>query len=155
VRQLLGSDPPRHAVVTGTLRLPLDDLFPGFAAEDPAAALAANTALIRDIRFHPERHLGANEPQEVRDLLAAKRRWIDTHPTATLARRRCHEIRAINERLAAGLVDLTATASARTGELADAMRARGVLASREIAWCFFPENMLKTFLLLETGHPPT
>ncbi len=155
VRQLLGSDPPRHAVVTGTLRLPLDDAFPGFAARDPAAELAATTGLIRDIRFHPERHLGADEPQDVRDLVAAKHRWIDTHPTSTLARRRCHEIRAINERLAARLAGVSAAATARTAELADAARARGVLMSREIAWCFFPENTLKTFLLLETGHPPT
>lgn len=154
VRHLLGSDPPRHAVVTGTLRLPLDDTFPGFAAGDPAADLAATTALVRDIRFHPERHLGGNEPQEVRDLAAAKRRWIETHPTATLARRRCHEIRAINERLAAGLANASSSAHARAASLADAVRARKVLESREIAWCFFPENMLKTFLLLETDHPP-
>lgn len=155
VRQLVGSDPPRHAVVTGTLRLPLDDVFPGFSATDPAADLAATTALLRDIRFHPERHFGPDEPQEVRDLVAAKRRWIETHPTATLARRRCHEIRAINERLAAELGGATSTAVARTTMLADAVKAHAVMESREIAWCFFPENMLKTFLLLETGHPPT
>ena len=29
VRRLVGSDPPRHAVASGTLRLPLERVFPG------------------------------------------------------------------------------------------------------------------------------
>jgi len=35
------------------------------------------------------------------------------------------------------------------GQLTEAVRARGVLQSREFPWCFFPEKTLKTFLLLE------
>jgi hypothetical protein len=37
----------------------------------------------------------------------------------------------------------------RAGPLAAAMRARKVLRSREYPWCFFSENALKSFLLLE------
>jgi hypothetical protein len=151
VRRLVGSDPPRHAVVSGTLRLPLAETFPGLEATNPAATLAATQALLRDLRYHPERHLEPPEAdaQEVRDLVAAKRRWIDTHPTATLARRRCREIRGINEQLA-GLLDAK---RARCAEdivrWAEAVQARGVLQSRELSWCFFPEKTLKTFLALE------
>jgi hypothetical protein len=151
VRRLVGSDPPRHAVVSGTLRLPLAETFPGLEATNPAATLAATRALLRDLRYHPERHLEPPEAdaQEVRDLVAAKRRWIDTHPTATLARRRCREIRGINEQLA-GLLDAK---RARCAEdivrWAEAVQARGVLQSRELSWCFFPEKTLKTFLALE------
>ncbi|MFM9197144.1 MAG: hypothetical protein ACKOWG_15645, partial [Planctomycetia bacterium] len=63
VRRLTGCDPPRHAVVTGTLRLPVDGLFPGFATEDPAAALADLHQQIRDLQFHPERHLVPHDAQ--------------------------------------------------------------------------------------------
>jgi hypothetical protein len=156
VRRLAGSDPPRHAVVSGTLRLPLEGVFPGFEAEDPAGQLAAARMLLRDIRFHPERHLAhqAAESDEIRDLIAAKQRWIDTHPTVTLARRRCREIRSINERLAAKLDAISLRTGARTVELSAAVKSRNVLRSRGEPWCFFPENALKTFLLLENGAGP-
>lgn len=156
VRRLIGSDPPRHAVVSGTLRLPLVTTFPELEADDPAAALAAARKTLRDLRYHPERHLEpqAARPAEIREQITAKRRWIDTHPSATLARRRCHEIRAINERLFVALADEHAAVTRRMTELSDAVKARDVLRSRELPWCFFPENEVKSFLLLENGAAP-
>jgi hypothetical protein len=153
VRRMTGSDPPRHAVVSGTLRLPLDHAFPGFEGEDPAGLFAQARATLRDMEFHPERHLDPRtlESADVVDLIAAKRRWIETHPTVTLARRRCREIRATNERLTVHLADAQRDEVARTTALAAAAKARTVLRSREYPWCFFPENALKSFLLLENG----
>jgi len=151
VRCLVGSDPPRHAVVTGTLRLPLEDVHPLLAAADPALALHAARGTLRDLRYHPERHLVPleSQPETVREQVAAKGRWIETHPTATLARRRCHEIRSLNEQLAAALVGERLATERRVVQLTEAVKARGVLTSREFPWCFFPEKTLKTFLLLE------
>jgi hypothetical protein len=156
VRRLAGSDPPRHAVVTGTLRLPLEGVFPGLDAADPVAELAAVRHALRDVEFHPERHLPphAPQPEAVRDLVTAKRRWIDTHPTVTLARRRCREIRAANERLTAHLDGERRALERRAAELVTAVKAREVLRSREVPWCFFPENALKSFLLLENRPSP-
>ena len=153
VRRLTGCDPPRHAVVSGTLRLPLERSFPGFASDDPAARLAAVQGTIRDLEYHPERHLEplAAQPQEVQDLVMEKWRWIDTHPTVALSRRRCREIRAANDRLAYHTRHIRGELLARVGPLAAAVRGRAVLESREFPWCFFPEKTLKTFLLLETG----
>jgi len=152
-RRLTGCEPPRHAVVSGTLRLPLEPLFPGFAAADPRAALAGVQRDLRDLEFHPERHLRplAEEPSTVRELVTEKRRWIDTFPTPALARRRCREIRAANERLGFHLAARKRNLLGQVGPLAAAIRARAVLESREHPWCFFPENMLRKFLLLETG----
>jgi hypothetical protein len=151
VRRLTGCDPPRHAVVTGTLRLPVDGVFPGFAAEDPAAELAAVHHALRDLEFHPERHLAphVSEDEEVRELVARKRRWIDTHPTPALAKRRCREIRAVNDQLQPRVQAERHRLLHRAGPLAAAVRARKVLSSRECPWCFFSENALKSFLLLE------
>ena len=151
VRRLTGCDPPRHAVVTGTLRLPVDGLFPGFAAEDPAAGLADVQRVLRDLEFHPERHLVPfdTQPEAIRELIRHKRHWIDTFPTATLAKRRCLEIRAANDGMAFHTQTLRAALLDRVGPLAAAMRARKLLRSREHPWCFFEENALKTFLLLE------
>jgi hypothetical protein len=89
------------------------------------------------------------QPEQIRELLLHKRRWIDTHPTATLAKRRCREIRSTNERLAFHTQALRGRMLDRVGPLATAARARKVLRSREYPWCFFSENALKSFLLLE------
>jgi hypothetical protein len=39
----------------------------------------------------------------------------------------------------------------RIGPLTGAVRSRNLLQSRGYPWCFFTENTLKKFLLLETG----
>jgi enterochelin esterase-like enzyme len=96
----------------------------------------------------------AAQPESIRELVAAKRRWIETHPTATLARRRCQEIRAINERLAALLEGERVVTEAEMARSITAEKAQTVLRSREVPWCFFPENVVKSFLLLENGAGP-
>ena len=153
VRRLTGCDPPRHAVVSGTLRLDVDRSFAGFSAADPAAERAAIRRTLRDLAFHPERHLGPIDslPAHVRELVIEKRRWIDTVPTAALARRRCHAIRGLNERLARETEPLRRELLVRAEPLAAAIRARDVLRSRAYPWCFFAEKALKSFLLLEKG----
>jgi hypothetical protein len=121
VRQLTGCDPPRHAVVSGTLRLPVDGVFPELEGQSA----------------------------EIVELVRRKRHWIDTHPTATLARRRCHEIRAVNEQLQPRMESLRHAALDRVGPLAAQVHARSVLESRAHPWCFFAEKTLRSFLLLE------
>jgi hypothetical protein len=153
VRRLTGCDPPRHAVVSGTLRLPVERLFPEMAGRDSAAEIAGVHRLLRDLEFHPERHLVPIEKQseEVRELVTQKTRWIDTFPTPTLAQRRCREIRASNDRLAFYTQDFRRDLLSRVGPLAMSLRAQKVLQSREFPWCFFSEKTLKSFLLLENG----
>jgi hypothetical protein len=153
VRRLVGSDPPRHAVVSGTLRLPLEDAFPGFETADPEAELAAVRRTLRDIAYHPEKHLpGDGElPPSVQELLAAKRSWIETVPTPALARRRCHEIRAANGRLADHTAGEVRGLEAQAAALLQAVKARRVLGARTHPWCFFPEKTLRSFLLLENA----
>jgi hypothetical protein len=142
--------------VSGTLRLPLASAFPTLETTDPAATLLGARATLRDLRYHPERYLEphASQPESVQELIAAKRRWIETHPTVTLARRRCQEIRAINERLTAQLEGKRLAAEADMTRCSAAAKARTVLRSREVPWCFFPENEVKSFLLLENGVGP-
>ena len=153
VRRLVGSDPPRHAVASGTLRLPLERVFPGIDSADPAAELAAVRGTLRDIAYHPERHLsvGDGPAAAVRDLVAAKRQWVETVATPALARRRCRAIRAANGELAGHAAGLVSELEARATALRDADRAHSVLWARTNPWCFFPEKTLREFLLLENA----
>ena len=152
VRRLTGCDPPRFAIVSGTLRLPIAAHYEGRESLAPEGELADVHRLLRDLEFHPERHLAPLEarPEAVRELVSDKWRWIETHPTVTLAKRRCREIRAANARLAMYTQPIRDEQLARVGPLAQAIRAQKVLASRAHPWCFFPEKTLKNFLLLET-----
>jgi len=153
VRRLVGSDPPRHALVSGTLRLPLEGVFPGFDTADPEADLAAVNRTIRDITYHPEKHLSGDGslPAAVHELMVSKRRWVETVPTPALARRRCHEIRAANGRLAAHAAGEVRNLEARAVAFGHAVKAQRVLAARTHPWCFFPEKTLRSFLLLENA----
>lgn len=153
VRRLVGSDPPRHAVASGTLRLPLEHVFPGIDEADPAAELAAVRRTLRDIAYHPERHVGdgAEVPADVRALVGSKQEWIRTVATPALARRRCHEIRAANARLGEFATPLVRDLEARAVLLQAAWKARNVLQARTHPWCFFPEKSLREFLLLENA----
>ncbi len=145
VRRLTGCDPPGYAVVSGTLRLNIPP------AGNPAADLATLHSELRDLEFHPERHLEkvGSLPDELHDLVVHKSRWINTFPTATLAKRRCREIRAANDRMGFYLKDYRNALLLKAGPLATALRASKVMASRELPWCFFPEKALKNFLVLE------
>jgi hypothetical protein len=152
VRRLVGSDPPRHAVVSGTLRLPLERVFAGIESADPDAELAAVLGTLRDIAYHPENHLDkAALPSGLRDAVTSKRRWIETVATPALARRRCREIRAANEALAGHARGKIEELEGRIVALEAAARARKVLWSRTHPWCFFPEKTLREFLLLENA----
>ena len=153
IRRLTGCDPPRHAVVTGTLRLPADERFPSLADSHPAAQLAELHQTLRSLEFHPEHFLGNDEAQAgaVRELIVQKARWINTFPTPSLAKRRCREIRAANDRLAFHTQQMRHQLLARVGPLASQLRAARVLQSREYPWCFFAEKTLKNFLLLENA----
>ncbi len=153
VRRLVGSDPPRHALVSGTLRLPLEGVFSGIDTADPAAELAEVRRTLRDMAYHPERffHDADGVPAEVQLLLASKREWVQTVATPALARRRCHEIRAANSRLAAHSEGIVRTLEARAVALETAKKSRDILRARTHPWCFFPEKTLREFLLLENA----
>ncbi|RLS34117.1 MAG: hypothetical protein DWH79_05160 [Planctomycetota bacterium] len=153
VQRLTGCDPPRHAVVSGTLRLPIDRLFPNDAGREPEREFAALHRQLRDLEYHPERHLPPLEAlaNDARELIVEKNRWIGTFPTPTLARRRCREIRAANEKLASHTQPIRRMLLDTAGPLASRIRAAKILGSREYPWCFFSEKSLRSFLLLENG----
>ncbi len=146
VMGLTGCEPPRHAVVSGTLRLPTH------LGSHPDVELASIHRQLRDIEFHPERYLAAVSADGVAANLAhEKQRWIDTPATPALAKRRCHAIRSANDSLATYTLPLRQKLLDRVGPLARAVRAQSVLESREFPWCFYSEDRLRRFLLLESS----
>jgi hypothetical protein len=168
LERFFGLPAPGFMVVSATLHLPI---------ERPPASAADVRAIryqLREMTYHPERQLsgGADIPvcleklgnydrQEClshpADLIAAKRRWIETAQTRGNARARCHAIRQINAALQPSLEDQRRRLIARQAEMARRLRAEGVLAWREYAFGLYPEPTLREFLsrLLEKslGRP--
>jgi hypothetical protein len=139
-RLVLGDLPPEYMTVTATLRLPI-------AREETTLDDARRTsALLRDMQYHPERHLQADHSQAVAALVLQKRHWIDTKPTRENARQRCHMIREANERLQPFLADRVRQALHQREAIEAALRGQAILASREYAFCLYPEEPLRRLM---------
>jgi hypothetical protein len=131
--------PPGFLVLSATLHLPLERPH---ASTDDARAIQRE---LRELTFHPERYL--NDPcGPAADLIAVKRRWIDTPQTAENARQRCRAIRGVNAALQPGLDLQRGRLLERQGHAIRKLQAEKVLAWREYAFCLYPEPTLRGFL---------
>jgi hypothetical protein len=138
IERFFGLKPPGIVVVSATLHLPID--------RSPAAPArrAEIDQELRDLTYHPERYVDQST-DEVRELIAAKWRSIQSPRTAGNARARWRAIRRMNEALQPrvarrrdGLLQLQA-------ETARRLRAERILAWREYGFCLYPERTLRDF----------
>jgi hypothetical protein len=140
VERFFGLRPPEYMTVTATLRLPI-------AREETTFDDARRTsALLRDMQYHPERHLQADGNQAIAALVNQKRRWIETEPTRENSRERCRMIRDANVRLQPFLADRLRQASRDRETIEGALRNQAILASREYAFCLYPQEPLRRLM---------
>ncbi|QDT67168.1 hypothetical protein MalM25_00650 [Planctomycetes bacterium MalM25] len=133
--RLFGAAPPPHATLTATLRLPIDHAAP---SDEDRQRLVKR---LRDLRYHGERRLPADAPDEIVRLAASKREWIDNraadpaqrHAAITAANGRLFE--ALAGEYEQALRDLTRVDAGR--------RDGAILDSREHSFCLFPADELR------------
>jgi hypothetical protein len=144
-----GLAPPDFAVLSGTLRLPIA-ASRGIAEDVREAGWFVQR--LRSLRYHPEVHLGevSLSPAQramSREVVARKRRWIESLPPGVVARTRHQGIESAN-RILAGLVAEECEATRRAArQAAERRRQNALLSSRDYAFCLFPVNELRRFLL--------
>jgi hypothetical protein len=143
--RFFGVAPPAYATLSGTLRLPI--AHPPGGAEE----VRRLRQLLRDLEFHPERHMAIEEIDEngrqlAGDLVNRKRRWIhETAPADGWAR---HQgIVEANRGLQALLSRRRASEERRLNQAIERARANRILNSREYAFCLYPRSELEKFLL--------
>jgi hypothetical protein len=134
IREFFGVEPPRYAVVTATLQLPL-------APFDTGAELQRLRRRLLDVQHNPERLL--HDPTATqRALIDEKWRCIGAIDRGTLSRRARREatqrIREINETLAAALGAERAATEQALAALRDAAEAESVATARTYPFCFYP-----------------
>ena len=139
IERFFGLRPPGFMVLSATLLLPIQR---DRVTDDDLRAIRRQ---LRDLTYHPERYLdGADDAAA--DLMAAKRRWIETPQTAENARQRCHAIREANLALQPWLDPRRQTMLERQAQMLRKLQAESVLAWREYAFCLYPESTLRGFL---------
>jgi hypothetical protein len=139
IERFWGVPAPWFMVLSATLLLPIERHRA--RPED----LRAIRGQLRDMAYHPERHLDGADG-EAADLVRTKRRWAETPQTAENARHRCHTIRETNALLQPWLEPQRQEMIRREIEVERSLDAERLLAWREYAFCLYPESTLRGFL---------
>ncbi len=146
IRRFFGCRPPSFLTVTATAQLPLE--LPTVTEQD----VTQIDRLLRELQFHAECHVDVKSSQKVERLVERKRHWISTLPPQGSRQQRHREIVRANNGLQQFVASKRGKLLQKRRKLADNLRIRRILASREFSFCLFSEETLRP-LLLELSHP--
>ncbi len=144
MESFFGVTAPGIMVLSGTLYLPL----PRPAA--PQAELREIRRELRELTYHPEKHLLQNgalaERPAAAALAAEKLRWIDLPFADERAYTRWKALQHINEELQPWVAGRREQLLDQRAKVERALRHDNVLGSREYGFCLFPELYFQEFL---------
>ncbi len=138
IREYFGIEPPRYAVVTATVHLPLTE----FNTNEERQELQRR---LLELRHNPDRVLATPSARE-RALIDEKWRLIATLKTGAMTRRERRQatqrIREINDLLAHVLEDERGATERRLADLATGTQAAAAATHRGYPFCFFPPSAI-------------
>lgn len=140
IERFFGLKPPQYMTLTATLRLPI--------RRDEVTADDARRVdrQLRELAYHPERHLASDSDPRWQAIVDNKRRWVETVQTRENARQRGDQIRSANAALQPLLADAWRQVRDERERIAQALRVKAILASREYAFCLYPAEALKRLM---------
>jgi len=142
IREFYGVDPPHYAIATGTLRLPIDR--PAVSIGDLNLSAQTQWSLLH----HPESFVHESTCSDnVRQLIADKRRWVAKPIELGNERERCQAIRRINESLQSSVDEVRQRALMEKRQLEQRWRNEQLLGWREYPFAWYPRKTLENFLL--------
>ena len=162
--QFYGFAPPEFLTLSGTLRLPIHPSrtdsgaaeltnLPGYSEPKRTVDQPRKIAqTIRALTYHPELYidLTAHDPAQRRTLqklLQQKQHWIQTVKTPQNATRRHRAITRVNATLQPWLTSRRKQLEQEMAYAQQRAQANRILQSREYAFCLFPADRLRDFLL--------
>jgi hypothetical protein len=157
VRGFFGFTPPEFAAVSATLRLPIAGR-PVEQADDRSCQEE-----LRELQYHPELFVRREQAQStesaeqnvlaplidasaIDNLVAEKRRWVNTRKTPQNARERHAAISAVNEALQPHVAERRSQIKSRCGDLQQRKRAEAILQSRDYSFCLYPREHFERLL---------
>jgi hypothetical protein len=134
--------PPAFLTVSATFRLPIA------RARVVSEDLQRVESLLRELWYHPERHVvrsapGGISPAEAIDLVSEKRRWVSMDLPQDQRAARHRAIGELNEQLRMRVAGQREKLLREQDRLMSALRHEAILGSREYAFCLFPEATLR------------
>jgi hypothetical protein len=141
-RTFFGFVPPEFAAVSATLRLPIA------AKLDAASGERSCAEQLRELRYHPERHIDAAEVHgsDLQKIITEKRRWVESAKTLQNAHERHVAIASANEALQPFVAERGRAIKARCYEQQEQQRAAAILQSREYSFCLYPKRHFEKLL---------
>ena len=139
VRRFFGLQPPHYLMISATALLFED------RTESLQWQIRGLRQLLRDLRFHPERHVVPSE--ETVRLAREKSACIALPILSGQGRQRHHAIQRINAALQEHLAVSPQQAVAQLEAMSAALRREKTLATREFSFCLFSEKSLCPLLL--------
>lgn len=139
IERFFGIAPPQYMTLTATLRLPIERRVV------TVADARSVDAQLRELKYHPERYLGASADGAA-EIVATKQRWIETVPTIETARERARAIESANLALQPWVAQRTAALINEREPLTKALRDEQLLGSREYAFCLYPADDLQRLM---------
>lgn len=139
IRRFFGVRPPEFMTLSATALL-FEDRAKGIRRD-----LQRTKQLLREFRFHPERHV--KRSPEIDRLVAEKDEWIRMQPPKGRRKERHGNIHRINLALRHSLAREEASVSNQLDRLAIELRREFPFASREFSFCLFSEETLRPLLL--------
>ncbi len=144
--RFFGFAPPAYLTLSGTLRLPLGQ--PLHDTDRPRTL--AQT--LREHRYHPEKHLDlkaidTSQRNQVQQILQQKVSSVQLPKRPENAATRHHRITSANAALQPWLATKREALQRELVEASQQVRANSILQSREYAFCLFPAERLKKFML--------
>jgi len=145
IERFFGLRPPRFAVVSATLHLPIPR---------PPVTVEQSRAIRHELRrllYAPERYIDGPHGEiegvlgNPGELIAAKQRWIQTPQVPENARSRCRAIRQLNEAMQPWVQSRRQQLQREADRTDRALRAEAILASRQYGFCLYREKTFREF----------
>lgn len=138
IARFFGLVPPEFMVLSATRHLPVA------GRPDPPGPIGPVRHELRELTFHPELFVDSSTNDSAQ-LLADKRRWIQTEQTPANARTRYLEIRRINEALQPYVDRRRDQLTEKLAETGRAATAEAILSWREYGFCLHSGETLRNF----------
>ena len=137
--EYFGFTPPPFAVATSTLHLPMTE--PGRPRVEIEEEIRAHRNSRWRDRFHAERHAG-QLGEEAKLLLQEKQTLLSNIPPKGEKWEWHHELKRVNDQLAALAAPLQAEHEAALENLQSELKQAQIAESREFSFCLFPEEAI-------------
>lgn len=140
LRGFFAFEPPAYLVLTGTYRLPL-----ARAATIPEDLIRIDRTL-RELTYDPGQHIDPSNSQAAA-LAAERAAWVAKELPKGQRRERHGALRRLDDALQPFVAERRRELTSERQRVAEELRRSQVLASREFAFCLFPEDFLRKQLL--------